>query len=159
MLEAFRRKWDNHLPDLLWSGFLHWAGGWTRWPYNPLPTQLFYDSVRNMWERGTLGQLPFLIALLMWRATEVKGSGENATAFHLSPNLQRKLPSSVPPLFTYATTHGPKLCGLCVVVQYKLLLMWLHNAYIAFLNSYLIIPLIGSHSMYLTWEAGGSSHL
>ena len=28
-LEAFKRKLDNHLSDLLWFGYLHWSEGWT----------------------------------------------------------------------------------------------------------------------------------
>ena len=34
MMEAFKRKLDDHLSDLHWFGFLHWAGSWTRWPYS-----------------------------------------------------------------------------------------------------------------------------
>ena len=49
MLESFKRKLDNHLSDLLWSGFLPWTGDWTRWLYRPIPTKLFYDSMRCPW--------------------------------------------------------------------------------------------------------------
>ena len=33
-LEAFKIKLDNHLSDLLWFGFLHWAGCWTPLTYS-----------------------------------------------------------------------------------------------------------------------------
>ena len=44
-LEAFKRKLDNHLSDLLWFAFLQGVRGWTWWPYRSLPTPLSYDSV------------------------------------------------------------------------------------------------------------------
>lgn len=30
LLEAFKTKLDNDLPDMFWFGFLHWRGSWTR---------------------------------------------------------------------------------------------------------------------------------
>ena len=37
---------EKYLSVVLWFGFLHWAGDWIRWPYQPLPIQLFYDSMK-----------------------------------------------------------------------------------------------------------------
>ena len=50
---------DIHLSDLLWFGFLPWAGGWTQWPYRTFPNQLFNDSM-TLADKGNIPRFSVL---------------------------------------------------------------------------------------------------